>query len=100
MQEILMTPDMCMKFLVWSYYYHDVLPEKSVSYKVSGKFADDDVLKLDDLKDTLFKCFEEQSIKNACEQFKMAKVRQEPCPFSQSELDLIFAKNLLFFAFT
>lgn len=24
MQEILMTPDVCMRFLVWSYYYHDV----------------------------------------------------------------------------
>lgn len=22
-----MTPDVCMRFLVWSYYYHDVLPE-------------------------------------------------------------------------
>lgn len=26
MQEILMTPDVCMRFLVWSYYYHDVMP--------------------------------------------------------------------------
>ena len=25
MHDILMTPDVCMKFLVWSYYYHDVI---------------------------------------------------------------------------
>lgn len=27
MQEILMTPDVCMRFIVWSYYYHDVMPD-------------------------------------------------------------------------
>lgn len=42
MQEILMTPDVCMQFLVWSYFYHDVMPEKNVSYKECGKFSDDD----------------------------------------------------------
>ena len=39
MQEILMTPDVCMQFLVWSYFYHDVMPEKNVSYKEFGKFG-------------------------------------------------------------
>ena len=29
MQEILMTPDVCMRFLVWSYYYHDIMPDES-----------------------------------------------------------------------
>lgn len=93
MQEILMTPDVCMRFLVWSYYYHDVLPEKSVSYKGCGKFTDEDATRLDELKDMLFKCFEEQSVANACRQFQMAKIRQEPCPFPQSELDNMFAKE-------
>ena len=93
MQEILMTPDVCMRFLVWSYYYHDIMPEKGVSYKACGKFTDEDATRLDELKDMLFKCFEEQSVANACRQFQLAKVRQEPCPFPQSELDNMFAKE-------
>ena len=91
MQEILMTPDVCMRFLVWSYYYHDVMPQKAVSYKACGKFSDADSQRLDELKNMLFKCFEEQSVANACIQFQMAKTRQEPCPFTQAELDMMFA---------
>lgn len=83
---------MCMRFLVWSYYYHDIIPQKSVSYKSCGLFSDADAERLDELKATLFKCFEETSVFNACKQFQLAKVRQEPCPFSQSELDNMFAK--------
>ena len=92
MQEIIMTPDVCMRFLVWSYYYHNVMPEKSGSYKACGLFSDVDVRRLDGLKDTLFKCFEEQSVINACKQFQLAKARGEACPFPQSELDAMFAK--------
>lgn len=88
-----MTPDVCMRFLVWSYYYHNIQPEKSMSYKTCGKFTDADATRLDELKDMLFKCFEEQSVFNACKQFEMAKQRHEPCPFPQSELDLMFAKE-------
>lgn len=94
MQDIIMTPDVCMRFLVWSYYYHNIMPQKTVSYKDSGKFSNEDALRLDELKDMLFKCFEEQSVYNACKQFELAKVRQEPCPFSQSELDNMFAKEM------
>ena len=94
MQEILMTPDVCMRFLVWSYYYHDVLPEKNVSYKVCGRFSDDDSERLDQMKEMLFKCFEEQSVVNACRQFQLAKIRKEPCPFAQTELDSMFASEL------
>lgn len=93
MQEILMTPDVCMRFLVWSYYYHGVMPEKNVSYRECGKFDEEDSKRLDELKEMLFKCFEEQSVVNACRQFQLAKVRQEPCPFSQTELDQMFAKE-------
>lgn len=93
MQDILMTPDVCMRFLVWSYYYHGVMPERSVSYRVCGKFADKDAVRLDELRDLLFKCFEEQSVLNACRQFEMAKVRREPCPFAQDELDAMFASE-------
>ena len=50
MQEILMTPDVCMKFLVWSYYYHDLLPEQHMSYKTCGRFSEEDALRLDELK--------------------------------------------------
>ena len=94
MQEILMTPDVGMRMLVWSYYYHEVMPQKNVSYKACGKFAEADAERLDKLKDMLFKCFEEQSVVNACKQFQLAKIRQEPCPFAQSELDMMFAKEL------
>lgn len=93
MQEIIMTPDVCMRFLVWSYYYHDILPQPAVSYKACGNFSDADSERLDELKDMLFRCFEEQSVVNACRQFQMAKVRHEPCPFSQAELDMMFAKE-------
>lgn len=94
MQEILMTPDVCMRFLVWSYYYHDLMPQINVSYSACHKFSNEDSQRMDELKDMLFKCFEEQSVINACKQFQMAKVRQEPCPFSQSELDNMFAEEL------
>ena len=86
-----MTPDVCMRFLVWSYYYHDVMPERTVSYRACGKFSDADALRLDELKDMLFRCFEEASVFNACKQFQLAKVRREPCPFTQDELDRMFA---------
>ncbi len=88
-----MTPEVCMRFLVWSYYYHNIMPEKSVSYKHCDKFSDEDVVRLDGLKDMLFKCFEEQSVANACKQFQLAKVRNEACPFPQAELDMMFAKE-------
>ncbi len=89
--QVLMTPDVCMQFLVWSYYYHDVIPEKDKSYRQCGKFTEDDAKRLDELKDTLFLCFTEESVFNACKQFQMAKVRQEPCPFTQASLDNMFA---------
>lgn len=89
-----MTPDVCMRFLVWSYYYHNVMPEKAVSYSACGKFSDADAARLDELKDMLFKCFEEQSVMNACRQFQLAKVRKEPCPFTQEELDMMFAEEM------
>lgn len=93
MQEILITPDVCMRFLIWSYYYHDVMPEKNVSYKACGKFSDKDAMRLDELKDMLFKCFEEQSVINACRQLQKAKACQEGqgAPFTQAELDEMFA---------
>ena len=118
MDEILMTPEVAMQFMVWSYFYHDVMPEKNVSYAKCGKFSAADVMHLDELKDMLltyrsssfapqqseqarlhsvwrrFKCFEEQSVFNACKQFQMAKVRHEPCPFSQAALDNMFAKEV------
>jgi len=93
MQEIIMTPDVCMRFLVWSYFYHDIMPQAGQSYKQCGKFTEDDAIRLDELKDMLFKCFEEQSVLNACKQFQLAKVRQEPCPFTQAELDAVFAEE-------
>lgn len=91
MSEILMTPDVCMQFLVWSYYYHGVMPQKDVSYAECGLFSEKDVARLDELKDTLFKCFKEDSVVRACQQFQLAKHRGEPCPFPQQMLDRMFA---------
>lgn len=91
MQEILMTPDVCMRFLVWSYYYHDIMPEPEVSYRECGKFSDKDAQRLDELKAMLYRCFEQTSVANACRQFQLAKLRQEPCPYTQAELNQMFA---------
>ena len=90
---LLLTPDIAMQFMVWSYFYHDIHPEKNVSYSKCGKFSEEDAKRLDELKDMLFKCFEEESVNNACKQFQLAKVRQEPCPFPQETLDNMFAKE-------
>ena len=91
MSETLMTPDVCMQFLVWSYYYHDVMPRKGVSFAGCGLFTDKDVARLDELNELLFKCFQEDSIERACMQFRLAKHRGEPCPFPQHSLDAMFA---------
>lgn len=95
MEETLMTPDVCMMFLVWSYYYHDIIPEQNVSYNSYHKFSPIDVQRLDKLKSTLFLSIEESSVINACKQFQLAKVRKEPCPFTQSQLDAMFAKEVI-----
>ena len=94
MQEVLMTPDMCIRFLIWSYYYHEVIPQKNHSYSECGLFSDEDAKRIDQLKDTLFLCFTEESVMNAVHQFQLAKIRKEPCPFTQSELDSMFAKAM------
>ena len=87
-----MTPDVCMRFLIWAYYYHDIMPEPGHSFKEYGVFTSKDVKRLDTIKDSLFKCYEEVSVRNACAQFNLAKENHEPCPFSQAELDNMFAK--------
>ncbi len=94
MEETLMTPDVCMMFLVWSYYYHDILPERERSYASYGKFTPEDAARLDGLKNTLFLTVEEESVKRACEQFYLAKIRKELCPFSQAQLDTMFASPI------
>lgn len=96
MDETLMNPDVCMMFLVWSYYYHDILPERERSYASYGRFSPEDVDRLDSLKKTLFLTVEEDSVKRACEQFYLAKTRKEPCPFSQAQLDAMFASPIAF----
>lgn len=88
-----MTPELCMQFLVWSYYYHDILPEKERSYGDYNRFAANDVQRLDGLKEMLFKCFEASSIQNACKQFQLAKERKEACPYPKDALDTMFAKE-------
>ena len=91
MNDILITPEVCMMFLVWSYYYHGVMPEKNVSYSECDLFHKDDIAKLDEIKSALFKCFEEESVIRACFQFRQAKKNGEPCPYPQDTLDKMFA---------
>lgn len=94
MDNILITPETCMQFLIWSYYYHDIIPEKQKSYGTYGKFADNDVERLDSIKNSVFQCFEEESVRNACKQFQLAKERHEPCPYPQNVLDTTFALEI------
>ena len=89
-----MTPEVCMQFLVWSYYYHDVVPEAGVSYGESGKFVEADVRRLDGLKDMALKCYEAESVRRVCEQLRMAKMRGEACPWRQEELDEMFGREV------
>lgn len=93
MNEILMTPETGMQFLIWSYYYHNIIPEKSKSFASYGKFPVEAIPQLDEMKNALFRCFEEDSVMNACKQFRMAKMKNEPCPYTQTQLDSIFSKE-------
>ena len=93
MENELLTRDTALHFMVWSYYYHGILPEKTVSYAQCGKFSAADAARMDAIKDLLFKCFEQESVLNACKQFQLAKMRNEPCPFPQAVLDNMFAKE-------
>lgn len=93
-QEILMTPTAAMQFLVWSFYYHGILPERAVSYGSYNKFAPRDVDKLDQLKAFLFKCFDDASVWRCCEQLTAARNHGEPCPFTQDMLDTMFAREV------
>lgn len=86
-----MTPDMCYRFIIWSYYYHEIVPEKERSYSTCGKFSPKDVKHLDYLKRLLYECFEEASVLGACHQLQKAKEMNETCPFSREELDAMFA---------
>lgn len=91
MDDIFVTPDMCMKFMIWSYYYHGIMPNEKISYKACGMFSVSDVSKLDTIKDAIFRCYGRDSIVNMCKKFDMAKQLNEPCPFKREELDVLFA---------
>lgn len=94
MNDYLITPDLCMRFLIWSFYYHDIVPTSKMSYASSHKFSPEDARRLDEVKDMVIKLYEEDSIRNACDQFRLARIKHEPCPFTQEELDSIFAKEV------
>ncbi len=94
MEEMLLSPETCMQFLIWSYFYHDILPEKDLSFGTYNKFSPADVIRLDEIKHSLFLSYEEQSVRNACAQFRQAKLQNEQCPYTQSQLDSMFAHEL------
>lgn len=94
MDKYLMTQDVAMRFIVWSYFFHGIRPEKNVSYADCGKFSERDVTHLDQLRDTLFRTVTEQSVFNACAKLDMAVVMHEQSPYPQRELDKMFAKEV------
>lgn len=88
-----MSREVALQFMIWSYYYHDIMPASNMSYKDCGRFADEDVKRLDDFKSTLLKTFEESTVQMACKNFDSAKNDPSSCPFTQSDLDAKFAKE-------
>ncbi|MCR5456150.1 MAG: hypothetical protein K6F33_14300 [Bacteroidales bacterium] len=99
-QEVIMTPDLAMRFLVWTSYYHNLEPKCGKSFarfvKADGSamFAAHDVARLDRLQEALFKCFDPPSVKKSVANIRLAKEKGEPCPFSEQELDILFGKTL------
>ncbi len=89
-----MTPDVCMRFLVWSYYYHGIEPKPGVSYTTYAKFSQNDAARLDEMKETMFRCFEPETISASCARLYEAKQLKEPCPYTQSQLDEMFAYEI------
>lgn len=94
MSEILITPDLCMQFLVWTSYYHDIEPKRHTSYRECGRFSPMDCQRLDEIRDAVFRCFDEGAIQRSCQQIRLAKEKGEPCPYTQFQLDNIFAREL------
>jgi len=90
MKETLMTPDMCMKFLIWSYYYYDIIPTSDFDFAECEKLSSELVLRLNNIKDMMLRCFTEDSVLRAVEQLRKAKMQNEVCPYSKIELDAIF----------
>ena len=93
-QEIIVSPMFCMQFIVWSYYYHNILPIASCNYLSLYRFSPEDAERLNNIKNAVIEFYTEQSIKKACQQFDKAKEIGEPCPFTQQSLDAIFAKEI------
>ncbi len=97
--EIIMTPDVAMRFLVWTVYYHDIEPLPNQSF---GRFLSDPayaafvqragVQRLDRLQDALFRCFEAPSVARSAASLRQARALGEPCPFTEESLADVFIK--------
>lgn len=94
MNEIIITPEFCMQFLVWSYYYHSIIPAREGVFSESGMFRPYDADNMDAICSKILIFYGEESIRRACRQFDKAKEVGEECPFSQEMLDTIFAKPI------
>ncbi len=92
----MMTPDLAMRFLVWASYYHDLEPKCGKSFarfknnQGGDLFSLADSMRLDRVQEALFRCFDPPSVKRSCAQMKLAKEKNEPCPFSLEELNFLF----------
>ncbi|MCQ2229299.1 MAG: hypothetical protein MJZ13_06095 [Bacteroidales bacterium] len=95
-QDIIMPPDMAMRFLIWAAYFNGIEPMVGKSFadyaNGSGEkmFAAADAARLDRLQVALFQCFDRQSVANSVAQLRMARVRGEQCPYSEESLNQMF----------
>ncbi len=97
--EILMTPDVALRFLVWTVYYHDLEPQSGLSF---GRFLSDaksaefvrraGVDRLDRLQEALFKCFEPESVARSVASLRRARALGESCPYTEESLAAVFLK--------
>lgn len=96
MDQILLTQDLAMKFLVWAVYYKglELTPQTRFASLLDtdarAMFSLEECEKLDKLNAALFRCFDSQAIASASEQMHKAKALHEPCPYTEESLDMIF----------
>lgn len=94
-QEVFLSQELAMKFLVWAVYYNELELSEAVSFRSyesagSPLFADPDAARLDRIKDALYKCYGPEAVAGASAQMHKARLLGEACPFSRDELNTLF----------
>lgn len=94
MHDIIITPELCFQFLIWSYYYHSIMPSHKGAFISSGMFTPSDAERIEEIFSLILKFYDEDSIRQACKRLDTAKETESPCPYTQELLDMIFAKPI------